>query len=145
MYLQSEEFQLCELRFVGTVDTQMQIQTHMPHIDNNAVQTLGCFEDAWRHNGHVRAWPHSFFMFVSEWGSFYAALPHWKWKSVICVVRFSFTIVMRGQLLTRVVIMLHVCQGIPSLFWNEQKTVLTLRARGIEDASTMLHAGCFTI
>lgn len=86
-----------------------------------------------------------FFMFVSEWGSFFAALPQWKWKSVIWVVRFSFAMEMRGQLLTHVVITLHGCQGIPSLFWKEQKTVLTLRARGVEDASTMLHAACFTI
>lgn len=41
-----------------------------------------------------------FSVFVSEWGSFFATLPHRKWKSVICMVRFSFAIEMRGHLLT---------------------------------------------
>lgn len=73
MYLQSEEFQLCELRFVGTVDTHMQIQTHMPHIDNNTVQTLGCLASQWA----CASLTTFFFSCLSQnEGHFFAALPH---------------------------------------------------------------------
>lgn len=110
--------------------------------DNNAVQTVGRLWDARRHVGHVRAWPHSFFFScLSRKGHFWSTS---SLKVEICNLHGAdFLSQSRWEdSWLRIVITPRCCQGIPSVFWTEHQTGLTLTIRWAEEDS-LLQPGWF--